>query len=79
MVDIEDAKEALEFYSAVIYQYLDSTVLIPDDPKNIVISVFMDMLKNSAFAYTIEELAKTACEKNEYVKSFLLGGKQKQQ
>ena len=74
VVDMEDAKEALEFYNAVIYQYLESTVLIPDDPKNITISVFMDILKNSAFAYSLEELAKTACEKNEYVKSYLLGG-----
>ena len=31
-------------------------------------------MKNSAFAYSLEELAKTACEKNEYVKSYLIGG-----
>ena len=60
MVDIEDAKEALEFYNAVIYQYLDSTVLIPGDPKNIAISVFADILKNSAFAYSLEELGQNS-------------------
>ena len=74
VVDVEDVKQALRFYNALIYQYLESTVLIPDDPKNIAISVFIDILKNSAFAYTLEELAKTACEKNDYVKSYLLGG-----
>ncbi len=47
-IDVEDAREALEFFNAVIYQYTESTVLIPDDPKNIAISVFTDILKNSS-------------------------------
>lgn len=73
-VDIEDAKEALEFFNVVIYQFVNSTVMIPDDPKNIAISVLIDILRNSAFAYSLEELAKIACEGNDYVKSYLLGG-----
>ncbi len=73
-MEIEDAREALEFFNAVIYQYADSTVLIPGDPKNISISVFTEILKNSRHAYSLEELSKTTCEKNEYVKSYLLEG-----
>jgi hypothetical protein len=65
----------LEFLNAVIYQYTESTVFIPDDPKNIAISVFTDILKTSSIGYSLEELTKTACEKNEYVKSYLLGNK----
>jgi replicative DNA helicase Mcm len=72
-IDKMDAKEAMEFYNAVIYQYLDSTVLIPDDPKSIAISEFTKILKESHFAHSLEELAKIACKKNEYVKSYLLG------
>ena len=72
IVEQEDVKEALEFFNAVIYQYTESTVFIPDDPKNMTITVFIDILKNSSFAYSLEELAKEACRKNEYVKSYIL-------
>jgi len=76
IVDAEDAKEALEFFNAVIYQYTESTIFIPGDPKHIAISAFTDILKtSSSTAYTIEEIAKKACEKDEYVKSYLLGNK----
>ena len=60
---MEDAREALEFYNAIVYQYLDSTVLIPDDPKNITICEFIDILKNSAFAFSLEELVKQHVKK----------------
>ena len=73
-IDKADAKDAMEFYNMVIYQYLESTVLIPDDPKSIAISEFIAILKNSTFAYSIDHLADAACKKNEYVKSYLLGG-----
>jgi hypothetical protein len=66
-----DAKDAMEFYNAVIYQYLDSTVLIPDDPKDITVVEFTKVLKESPFAFSLEELVKKACERNQYVKSYL--------
>jgi replicative DNA helicase Mcm len=72
-IDVDDAKEALEFYNAVIYQYLDSTVLIPNDPKDIAIFEFTNILKNSVFAYSLEELATRACQNNKYVGAYLLG------
>jgi replicative DNA helicase Mcm len=78
-VEISDAKEAIEFFNIVKYQFVSSTVIIPDDPKNMAISVIKDILKTTpSFSYSLEELAKIACEKNEYVKSYLLGGKQNQ-
>lgn len=50
-------------------------MLIPDDPKNVTISVFTDILKNAqSFPFSLVDLAKTASEKNEYVNSYLLGG-----
>jgi hypothetical protein len=73
IVDAEDTLEALEFFNAMIYHYTEATVSIPGDPKNIAISVFTDILKSSSFAYSLDELAKKACEKNDYVKSYLLG------
>jgi minichromosome maintenance replisome factor len=73
IVDAEDTQETLEYFNAMIYPYTEATVSIPSDPKNIAISVFIDILKSSSFAYSLEELAKNACEKNEYVKSYLLG------
>ena len=73
ITDLDDAREALEFYNAVICHYTQFTVSIPGDPKNITISVLTDILKHSSAAYSLEELAKTACEKNQYVKSYLLG------
>jgi replicative DNA helicase Mcm len=75
IVDAEDARESLEFFNAVIYQYTESTVFIPDDPKHIAISVFTDILKTTSIGYSLEELTKKACEKSEYVKSYLLGNK----
>jgi replicative DNA helicase Mcm len=77
IVEIEDVKEALEFFNAVIYQYTESIILIPEDPKNITISVFKDILKESPFALSLEELVKITCEKNPYVKSYLLGNNNK--
>lgn len=74
-VDVEDAMEAIEFFNAVVFQFTTSVTSIPSDPKNITIEVFTDILKNSAgFSYSLEELAKSACESNPYVKSYLLNG-----
>jgi replicative DNA helicase Mcm len=75
VVDAEDAREALEFFNAVIYQYTKSTVFIPEDPKYVTISVFTEILKASPTAYSLEELTKKACEKNEFVKLYLWGNK----
>ncbi|MGD9532202.1 MAG: AAA family ATPase [Candidatus Nitrosocosmicus sp.] len=74
-VDVEDAKEAIEFFNAVVFQFTTSVASIPSDPKNIAIEVFISILKNSSnFSYSLEELAKSACESNPYVKSYLLNG-----
>ena len=40
--------------------------------KTYAICVFVDILKESHFAFSLEELAKEACERNNYVKSYLL-------
>ncbi len=37
--------------------------------------LFLRYIKTSSIGYSLEELTKTACEKNEYVKSYLLGNK----
>jgi replicative DNA helicase Mcm len=72
-IDKGDAKDAMEFYNAAIYQYLESTVSIPADPKDIAVVEFTNILKESHFAFSLEGLAKEACEKDQYVKSYLLG------
>lgn len=71
-VDVDDAKEALEFFNAVIIQYQSFIQTIPKDPRYLAIGVFMDILK-PGFPYSFEELAKSVCERNEYVKSYLVG------
>jgi hypothetical protein len=72
VTDVEDAKDALDFYNTVSFQYMDNVTSIPRDPRDVALIEFIDILKNSSYAYTLEELAKTACERNEYVKSYLM-------
>ncbi|MGD9673850.1 MAG: AAA family ATPase [Candidatus Nitrosocosmicus sp.] len=74
-VDVDDAREAIEFFNAVVFQFTTSVTSIPSDPKNMTIEVFTSILKRSAsFSYSFEELAKSACESNPYVESYLLNG-----
>jgi len=56
----------------MIYQYLDSSISIPNDPKDITIFEFTKILKEPTFAFSLEELSKIARQNNEYVKSYLL-------
>ncbi|MDN5868451.1 MAG: AAA family ATPase, partial [Candidatus Nitrosocosmicus sp.] len=70
-VDVDDAKEALEFFNAVILQYESAVIAIPPNPSDLTLSMFVDLLKESSFPHTLEELARKACEKNEFIRSYL--------
>ncbi len=72
-VDVDDAKEALEFFNAIIIQYQAFVQTIPKDPRDLAIGIFIDILK-PGIPYSFEELAKSACEKDDYVKSYLQSG-----
>lgn len=77
VVDIKDAKEALDFFNEVSFQYMSTIVSVPRDPRDTCINVFIEILKKSSFPYSLEELAKAACEMDENVKSYLTSGNQK--
>jgi replicative DNA helicase Mcm len=72
-VEAEDAKEALEFFNAVIYQYASSVISIPKNPKDRTVELFTEILKKSSFSFALDALAKEACERDEYVAYYLLG------
>ncbi len=72
-VEAEDATEALEFFNAVIYQYVSSVISIPKNPKERTIELFTEILKKSSFSFSLEALAEEACKRDEYVAYYLLG------
>ncbi len=72
-VEDNDAKEALEFFNAVIYQYESSVISIPTNPKYRTVELFAEILKKSSFPFSLEELVKEACKRDEYIRSYLLG------
>lgn len=73
-VEASDAKEALEFFNAVIYQYVSSVISVPQNPKDRTVESFVEILKKSSCPFSLEELVKEACNKDDYIKSYLLGG-----
>ncbi|WP_148687353.1 AAA family ATPase [Candidatus Nitrosocosmicus hydrocola] len=73
-VEASDAKEALEFFNAVIYQYVSSVISVPQNPKDRTVESFIEILRKSPCPFSLEELVKEACKKDDYIKSYLLGG-----
>ena len=73
-VEAEDVILATRFYSAIIYNSMHTRAPIPKDPVEATIEERIAILKDKkeeSIVYT--DLFKQVCEKNESVKSYLLG------
>jgi replicative DNA helicase Mcm len=72
VVDAEDAKETMQFYNVILQQH-KQVVSIPSNPRDIAYNECVNILKDSRFAISFEEIVKTACNRNEHVKRYLNG------
>jgi len=73
-VEAEDVIQSTRFYSAIVYNSMHTRAPIPKDPVNLAIEECIAILKekkDDSILYT--DLLKQVCEKNESVKSYLLG------
>jgi replicative DNA helicase Mcm len=70
VVDAEDAKETMQFYNVILQQH-QQVVSIPSNPREIAFNECVNILKDSRFAISFEELVRTACERNEHVRRYL--------
>ena len=70
IVNIDDARETMQFYNAIMLQY-QQVVKIPENPKDVTCSECIDVLKQSRVAISFEDLLSKVCQKNEQIKSYL--------
>jgi DNA replicative helicase MCM subunit Mcm2 (Cdc46/Mcm family) len=69
-VDASDAKETIDFYN-IILQQSDKVVASPANPRDIAYNECLNILMDSAYALTVEEIFKVACERNNQVARYL--------
>jgi hypothetical protein len=72
VVDAEDAKETMQFYNVILQQH-KQVVSIPANPRDIAFNECVNILKDSRFAISFEELVRTASNRNEHVRRYLNG------
>jgi hypothetical protein len=71
IVDAEDARETMQFYNIILQQY-EQIVTLPTSPREVAYNECINILKESkSTAISFEELVKSACERNEHIKSYL--------
>jgi MoxR-like ATPase len=70
VVDAEDARETMQFYNIILQQH-QQVVSIPDSPRDVTYNECVSILKESKLAITLDELVKSACQRNEQVKRYL--------
>jgi DNA replicative helicase MCM subunit Mcm2 (Cdc46/Mcm family) len=69
-IDEVDAKETMTFYN-VILQQVDMIVALPSSPRDVTYQECLDILMESAFPYSFEELVKKVCESNQHVATYI--------
>ena len=72
-VDEDDARETMEFYNILLQQYRQ-VVCISANPKDLIYSECVKILKESRLPFALTELMKNASERNEQVRHYM-GGK----
>jgi DNA replicative helicase MCM subunit Mcm2 (Cdc46/Mcm family) len=70
IVDIEDAKEAMEFYNVILQQPAE-VFAVPKDPYNLAAEEITNTLSTSKFPYDFIELTKDVCKRNESVAKYI--------
>lgn len=71
--DAEDTKEALKFYNAVTCKYVNSVVSIPQAPHIVAFETCIQFLKKVEIPIPFEELVRTICQEDEFIKTYLFG------
>ena len=69
-IDENDAKETMTFYNVVLHQW-DMVVALPSSPRDAAYEECLNVLMESAFPITFEEVIKTVCEKNQQVAAYI--------
>ncbi|MGA8084720.1 MAG: hypothetical protein WB988_22940 [Candidatus Nitrosopolaris sp.] len=70
-IDVDDAKEVMQFYAVQLVQHLSQIVAIPSDPRDLAVEEITNVLKDSKFKYEFIELLKTACQRNQWVSQYI--------
>ncbi|HSF50155.1 MAG TPA: AAA family ATPase, partial [Nitrososphaeraceae archaeon] len=71
VVDVDDAKDAIEFYNVVLLE-LERTVSAPEDPRDVAYKECISILQNlkDFGGITLDDLFKKACERNMQVHQY---------
>jgi DNA replicative helicase MCM subunit Mcm2 (Cdc46/Mcm family) len=72
IVDVADARETMQFYNVILKQ-LDMMIALPSNPKDITYETCLEVLKESAFPISYEEVVKTACLRSIHVARYVNG------
>lgn len=69
-VDAADAEETMEFYNYILLQ-LDKVVSLPSNSRDIVYEQCLEILRESRFPISFEEVIESSCERNPQVDRYL--------
>ena len=69
-IDENDAKETMTFYNVVLHQW-EMVVALPSSPRDAAYEECLNVLMESAFPYSWEELVPTVCERNQQVAAYV--------
>jgi len=70
-IDVEDAKEVIQFYGVQLVQHMSQIVALPSDPRDLAVEEITNILKDSKFKHEFIELLKIACQRNQWVSQYI--------
>jgi MCM AAA-lid domain len=70
VVDAEEATETMKFFNVILIHF-KQTATISKNPRDTTYSECVNILKESSFPLSFEELIKSACQSNEQVKRYI--------
>ncbi|HEU4823511.1 MAG TPA: hypothetical protein VFS97_08820, partial [Nitrososphaeraceae archaeon] len=70
VADVEEAEEIMKFYN-VLLQHYNQTIPITKNPRNIAYGECIDIIENSGFAISFEDVIRSACQRNEQVRNYI--------
>jgi DNA replicative helicase MCM subunit Mcm2 (Cdc46/Mcm family) len=68
--DAKDAREALDFYNALISYHRD-TITLPTDPKDIAFTESLNAIKGCKVPIAREKLVRLVCQRNDHLNLYL--------
>jgi MoxR-like ATPase len=70
-IEVDDVREAIEFYGVQLVQHLSQTVVTPSDARDLAVAEINNILRDSKFKHEFTELLKAACDNNELVSQYV--------